>query len=207
MKNVNLKIEPFIDSLKYYHKIFNLELKDDKGNNKIKEFEFAIRFFMVFDRTGLVLVNRPIAEFINLSAKFIDRLKMIVMKMQMFNFHSQHFEIFFKHLKIFFYLVDSLAFVSITSDKNDSCLNRLYLFFISMVYLNLIGNNLSNPLCLINISKIFEVFYVDSLTNKFQRIIRYIKIPNLVKKLTYSSFFNFGLNFVPSSQQKNFFGC
>ena len=174
MKNVNLKIEPFIDSLKYYHKIFNLELKEDKGNNKIKEFEFAIKFFMVFDRTGLVLVNRPIAEFINLSTKFIDRLKMIVMKLQMFNFRNQHFELFFKHLKVFFYLVDSLAFVCITTCQNDSCLNRLYLFFISIIYLNLIGNNLSNPLCLINISKIFEVFYVDSLTNKFQRIIRYI---------------------------------
>ena len=174
MKNINFKIDPFIESVKQYHKIFHLELRDDKGNIKIKDFEFAIRFFMIFDRTGLLLVNRPIAEFINLSTKFIDKIKMLVMKMQMFNFRNQHFELFFKHLKIFFYLVDSLAFVCITSDKNDSCLNRLYLFFISMVYLNLIGNNLSNPLCLMNISKIFEVFYVDSLTNKFQRIIQYI---------------------------------
>ena len=184
MKKSKFNIDPFLTSIKSFNKIFNKDLKDGKKSKKLRDLEFAIRFFLIFDRTGLLLVNRAVSEFSNLSIKFIDKLKLIVMRM--FNIHKTSFVIIFKHLKIFAVIIRNFIFVTISSDKNDSYLIRLYLFFISVVYLNLIGDNLSNPLCLINISKIFEVFYVDCLTSKFQKIIKYLmtlREPHSIKHL------------------------
>ena len=182
--NKRVNIESFLTSKKVFNKTFSKDLKDGKKSKKLRDFEFSIRFFLIFDRTGLLLVNRSISEFSNLSVKFIDKLKLVVMRL--FNINKASYVIFFKHLKVYISIINNLIFVVISSDKNDSYLIRLYLFFLSMVYLNLIGDNLSNPCCLINISKIFEVFYVDCLTYKFQKIIQYLmtlREPHSIKHL------------------------
>ena len=85
----------------------------------------------------------------------------------------QNFETFFKHLKIYFYN-DNFIYVCLTSYKSNTCLIRLYLYFLNIVYINLIGDNLKNSSCLINISKIFEVYFVLTLTTKFCKVMEYI---------------------------------
>ena len=96
---------------------------------------------------------------------------MISMKLSYSNI--QNFETFFKHLKIYFYN-DNFIYVCLTSYKSNTCLIRLYLYFLNIVYINLIGDNLKNSSCLINISKIFEVYFVLTLTTKFCKVMEYI---------------------------------
>ena len=167
MKNLNIneKTSYFYSSLKERNLILHSEQQtSDKKDNKYISFDFKIKYFLMFDKNGLLLINTTISEFTKLSTKFLDRLKMIILKLSYSNI--QNFETIFKHLKIYFFN-DNFIYVCITSTKTNSCLIRLYLYFLNIVYLNLIGDNLKNSSCLINISKIFEVYFILTLTTKF----------------------------------------
>ena len=174
MKNLNIheKTSFFLSSLKERNLILHSEQQtSDKKDNKYLSFDFKVKYFLMFDKNGLLLINTTISEFTKLSTKFLDRLKMIIMKLSYSNI--QNFETIFKHLKIYFFN-DNFIYVCITSTKANSCLIRLYLYFLNIVYLNLIGDNLKNSSCLINISKIFEVYFIITLTTKFCKVIDYI---------------------------------
>ena len=169
--NINDKSGPFLSSLKERNIISHSQQSSGKKDNKFITFDFKVKYFLIFDKNGLLLVNTTISETTKLSIKFLDRLKMITMKLSYSNI--QNFETFFKHLKIYF-LNDNFIYICITSTKSNSCLIRLYLYFLNIVYLNLIGDNLKNSACLINISKIFEVYFVSALSSKFCKVMDYI---------------------------------
>ena len=174
MKKINIheKTSYFFSSLKERNLILHSEQQSsDKKDNKYISFDFKVKYFLMFDKNGLLLINTTISEYTKLSAKFLDRLKMIIMKLSYSNI--QNFETIFKHLKIYFFN-DNFIYVCIVSSKANSCLIRLYLYFLNIVYLNLIGDNLKNSACLINISKIFEMYFVLTLTSKFCKVIDYI---------------------------------
>ena len=173
MKNLNIheKFWSYFSSLKERNLISHLLQSSDKKDNKYLTFDFKVKYFLIFDKNGLLLLNSTISEFTKLSEKFLDKIKMISMKLSYSNI--QNFETFFKHLKIYFYN-DNFIYVCLTSYKSNTCLIRLYLYFLNIVYINLIGDNLKNSSCLINISKIFEVYFVLTLTTKFCKVMEYI---------------------------------
>ena len=168
---INSQLDNFLKSLKGNNLITQNEQIIEKKENKYIKFDFKVKYFLTFDRNGLLLMNKPISEFSSLSIKVIDKLKVIAMKIGYLN--KKYLEIFYKHLKIFFYN-DNFIYVCIISSKSNSCLIRLYLYFLNIIYLNLIGDNVKNTNCLINISKIFEVYFVPTLTMKFCKIMEYI---------------------------------
>ena len=167
----NNKLGDFFSSLKARNLILNIEQTSDKKDNKFIHYDFKVKYFLIFDKNGLLLINTPISEFSKLSIKFLDKLKLIALKLCYLNI--KNFETFYKHLKIFF-LNDNFIYICISSNKSNSCINRLYLFFLNIIYLNLIGDNVKNSACLINISKIFEVYFVSTLTSKFNKIMDFI---------------------------------
>ena len=169
--NINLKLKDFISSLKSRNLIKNKEPTIDKKDNKYIQYDFKVKYLLIFDKNGLLLINTPITEFTKLAAKFIDKLKIIVLKLCYLNIRN--FETFYRHSKIFF-LNENFIYVCITSTKSNSCIIRLYLFFLNIIFLNLIGDNVKNSACLVNISKIFEVYFVPTVTTKFNKIIQYI---------------------------------
>ena len=168
---INSQFDFFLKSLKGNNLITQNDPSIEKKENKYSQFDFKVKYFLTFDRNGLLLINKPISEFSSLSIKFIDKLKMIAMKLGYLN--KKYFEVFYRHLKIFFYN-DNFIYVCIISSKSNSCLIRLYLYFLNIIYLNLIGDNVKNTNCLINISKIFEVYFVPTLTMKFCKVMEYI---------------------------------
>ena len=169
--NVNEKTWQFFSSIKEKNLISDSESSSAKKDNKFANFDFRVKYFLIFDKNGLLLANTAISEFTKLTVKFLDKLKIIVMKIIFSNI--QNFETVFKHLKIFFFN-DSLVYICITSSKTNTCLIRLYLYFLNVVFLNLIGENVKNSSSLINISKIFETYFVTPLTNKFCKIMDHI---------------------------------
>ena len=169
--NSNNKLENFLSSLKTRNKILHVEQASDKKDNKFIQFEFKVKYFLMFDKNGLLLINTHITEYTKLSTTVIEKLKIIVMKL--FDLNIKNYETFYKHSKIFF-VNDNFMYICITSSKINSCLIRLYLYFLNIVYLNLIGDNLKNSACLINISKIFEAYFVSALTTKFTKIMEFI---------------------------------
>ena len=173
MKNLNIQetFGYYFSSLKERNLISHSLQSPDKKDNKYLTFDFKVKYFLIFDKNGLLLLNSTISEFTKLSEKFLDKIKMISMKLSYSNI--QNFETFFKHLKIYFYN-DNFIYVCLTSYKSNTCLIRLYLYFLNIVYINLIGDNLKNSSCLINISKIFEVYFVLTLTTKFCKVMEYI---------------------------------
>ena len=173
MKNIIMyeKASIFISSLKERNLISHANESSEKKDNKYITFDFKIKYFLIFDKNGLLLVNTPISEFTKLSLKFLDKVKMIILKISYSN--MQNFETIFKYLKIYF-LNDNFIYVCISSIKTNSCLIRLYLYFLNIVYLNLIGDNLKNSSCLVNISKIFEAYLVLTLTSKFCKVMDFI---------------------------------
>ena len=173
MKKINVKEKTclFFTSIKERNLISNSESSSPKKDNKFTNFDFKVKYFLIFDKNGLLLVNSAISEFTKLSVKFLDKLKIIVMKIIFSNI--QNFETNFKHLKIFFFN-ENLVYICITSSKTNTCLIRLYLYFLNIVFLNLIGENIKNSACLTNISKIFETFFVSTLTNKFCQVMDHI---------------------------------
>ena len=168
---INYQLDSFLKSLKGNNLITQNDQNVEKKENKYVQFDFKVKYFLTFDRNGLLLINKPISEFSSLSIKFIDKLKVIAMKIGYLN--KKYLEIFYKHLKIFFYN-DNFIYVCIISSKSNSCLIRLYLYFLNIIFLNLIGDNVKNTNCLINISKIFEVYFVPTLTMKFCKVMEYI---------------------------------
>ena len=173
MKTLNIqdKFGNFFSLLKERNLISHSSQASDKKDNKYLPFDFKVKYFLIFDKNGLLLINSTISEFTKLSEKFLDKIKIIVMKLGYSNI--QNFEAFFMHLKIYFYN-DNFIYVCLTSYKSNTCLVRLYLYFLNIVYINLIGDNLKNSACLINISKIFEVYFVLTLTSKFCKVMEYI---------------------------------
>ena len=173
MKNLNIQetFGYYFSSSKERNLISHSLQSPDKKDNKYLTFDFKVKYFLIFDKNGLLLLNSTISEFTKLSEKFLDKIKMISMKLSYSNI--QNFETFFKHLKIYFYN-DNFIYVCLTSYKSNTCLIRLYLYFLNIVYINLIGDNLKNSSCLINISKIFEVYFVLTLTTKFCKVMEYI---------------------------------
>ena len=173
MKTLNIqdKFGNFFSLLKERNLISHSSQSSDKKDNKYLPFDFKVKYFLIFDKNGLLLINSTISEFTKLSEKFLDKIKIIVMKLGYSNI--QNFEAFFRHLKIYFYN-DNFIYVCLTSYKSNTCLVRLYLYFLNIVYINLIGDNLKNSACLINISKIFEVYFVLTLTSKFCKVMEYI---------------------------------
>ena len=173
MKNINInsKLKDFLSSLKSRNLIKNLEPSQEKKDNKYIQYDFKVKYFLIFDKNGLLLINSPITEFTKLAAKYIEKLKIIVLKLCYLNIKI--FEIFYRHSKIFF-LNENFIYVCISSNKSNSCIIRLYLFFLNIIYLNLIGDNVKNSACLVNISKVFEVYFVPTLTTKFNKVIQYI---------------------------------
>ena len=169
--NIQDKFGNFFSLLKERNLISHSSQSSDKKDNKYLPFDFKVKYFLIFDKNGLLLINSTISEFTKLSEKFLDKIKIIVMKLGYSNI--QNFEAFFRHLKIYFYN-DNFIYVCLTSYKSNTCLVRLYLYFLNIVYINLIGDNLKNSACLINISKIFEVYFVLTLTSKFCKVMEYI---------------------------------
>ena len=170
IKNLN-KFEHFFTSLKEKNLLSLKETSSDSKDNKFIQFDYKVKYFLTFDKNGLLLINTPISENSKLSIKVIDKLKMIIMKLSYLNI--KNFEIFYKHLKVFF-LNENFIYICITYNKTNSCLIRLYLYFLNIVYLNLIGDNVKNSNSLINISKIFEVYFVSMLTLKYYKVLNYI---------------------------------
>jgi hypothetical protein len=175
MKNINIninnKLKDFLSSLKSRNLIKSLEPSQEKKDNKFIHYDFKVKYFLIFDKNGLLLINSPITEFAKLAAKYIEKLKLIVLKLCYLNIKI--FEIFYRHSKVFF-LNENFIYVCISSNKSNSCIIRLYLFFLNIIYLNLIGDNVKNSACLVNISKVFEVYFVPTLTTKFNKVIQYI---------------------------------
>ena len=161
----------FLSSLKGKNLTSINESISDKKDSKFVQFDFKVKYFLTFDKNGLLLINTSISEYNKLSIKVIDKLKVITMKLSYLNI--KNFEINYKHLKIFF-LNDNFVYICITSSKINSCIIRLYLYFLNIVFLNLIGDNVKNQNCLNNISKIFEVYFVSTLTSKFNKVMDYI---------------------------------
>ena len=182
MKKKNIcyynKLGHFLKLLKRINYISNKESISNNEDSKFIQFDFRVKYFLIFDKNGLLLLSSTFSDLVKLSLKVIDTLKLIAMKLNYLNI--KNYETFYKYLKIYF-LNDNFIYVCITSNKANSCLIRLYLYFLNIVYLNLIGDNVKNSNCLINISKIFEVYFVPSLTSKFGKVIEYIisnKEPN-----------------------------
>ena len=172
-KNLNYynKLGHFIKFLKRINYISNKESISNNDDNKYIQFDFRVKYFLIFDKNGLLLINSQFSDLTKLSIKIIDTLKSIIMKINYLNI--KNYETFYKYLKIYF-LNDNFIYVCIASNKLNSCLIRLYLYFLNIVYLNLIGDNVKNSNCLINISKIFEVYFVPLLTAKFRKVMEYI---------------------------------
>ena len=172
-KNINYynKLGHFLTFLKRINYISNKESISNNEDDKFIQFDFRVKYFLIFDKNGLLLVSSAFSDLTKLSIKVIDTLKLIIMKLNYLNI--KNYETFYKYLKIYF-LNDNFIYVCIASNKLNSCLIRLYLFFLNIVYLNLIGDNVKNSNCLINISKIFEVYFVPSLTSKFRKVMKYI---------------------------------
>ena len=173
MKAISIynKLDHFLSLLKGKNFSTNNESTSDKKDNKFIQFDFKVKYFLIFDKNGLLLANTAISEYTKLSIKVIDKLKVITMKLVYLNI--KNFETNYKHLKIYF-LNDNFVYICITSNKVNACLIRLYLYFLNTVFLNLIGDNVKNSNCLINISKIFEVYFVSALTSKFNKVMEYI---------------------------------
>ena len=169
--NINNKLYSFLSSLKGKNFTPINESISDKKDSKFVQFDFKVKYFLTFDKNGLLLINTAISEYNKLSIKVIDKLKVITMKLSYLDI--KNFEINYKHLKIFF-LNDNFVYICIASNKINSCVVRLYLYFLNTVFLNLIGDNVKNSSCLINISKIFEVYFVSMLTSKFNKVMDYI---------------------------------
>ena len=169
--NINNNLENFLSSLKRKNLTSINESTSDKKDSKFVQFDFKVKYFLTFDKNGLLLINTAITEYSKLSVKIIDKLKVITMKLNYSNI--KNFETYYKHMKVFF-LNDNFVYICITSSKINSCVIRLYLYFLNTVFLNLIGDNVKNSNCLINISKIFEVYFVSTLTSKFNKVMDYI---------------------------------
>ena len=171
--NVNHKLRNFLSKIEEknmkIHKEHSSKIKDEKYNN----FEFKVKHLLVFDKSGFLLINSSIADYAQLSPKFIDAIKLFIMKVICLDL--KYFEIFFKHNKIFI-LNKNLIYLVILANKYNSCLVRLYLLFMNTVFINLLGENILNQIYVdfSNISKILEVYYIPPLTTKFSRIIEYI---------------------------------
>ena len=172
-KNINYynKLGHFLTFLKKINNISNKESISNNEDSKFIQFDFRVNYFLIFDRNGLLLVSSAFSDLAKLSIEVIDNLKLIIMKLNYLNI--KNYEIFYKYLKIYF-LNDNFFYICIASNNLNSCLIRLYLYFINIVYLNLIGDNVKNSNCLINISKIFEVYFVPSLSSKFRKVMEYI---------------------------------
>ena len=169
--NINNNLDNFLASLKGKNLTSINESISDKKDCKFVQFDFKVKYFLTFDKNGLLLINTAISEYNKLSIKVIDKLKVITMKLSYSNI--KNFETYYKHLKIFF-LNDNFVYICIASNKINSCVVRLYLYFLNTVFLNLIGDNVKNSSCLINISKIFEVYFVSMLTSKFIKVMDFI---------------------------------
>ena len=180
--NANNKLKNFLSKLEEknmkIHKEYFPRMKDEKYIN----FDFKIKHFLVFDKSGFLLINSSISEYSKLSPKFIDTIKIFIMKIICLDL--KYFEIFFRHQKIFV-LNKNFIYVVILANKYNSCLVRLYLLFFNTVFINLLGENILNQnyVDFSNISKIVEVYYIPPLTSKFSNIIEYI----ISKKETNSS--------------------
>jgi len=169
--NINNRLENFLFSVKGKNLTSINESISDKKDNKFVQFDFKVKYFLTFDKNGLLLINTAITEYSKLSVKIIDKLKVITMKLNYLNI--KNFETYYKHMKIFF-LNDNFVYICITSSKINSCVIRLYLYFLNTVFLNLIGDNVKNSNCLTTIAKIFEVYFVSTLTSKFNKVMDYI---------------------------------
>ena len=173
MKTINIynKIEHFLSSIKGKNLTSINESTSDKKDSKFVQFDFKVKYFLAFDKNGLLLINTSITEYNKLSVKVIDKLKVITMKLNYLDI--KNFEIYYKNMKIFF-LNENFVYICITSIKANSCVIRLYLYFLNTVFLNLIGDNVKNSNCLIIISKIFEIYFASTLTSKFNKVMNYI---------------------------------
>ena len=169
--NINNRLENFLFSVKGKNLTSINESISDKKDRKFVQFDFKVKYFLTFDKNGLLLINTAITEYSKLSVKIIDKLKVITMKLNYLNI--KNFETYYKHMKIFF-LNDNFVYICITSSKINSCVIRLYLYFLNTVFLNLIGDNVKNSNCLTIIAKIFEVYFVSTLTSKFNKVMDYI---------------------------------
>ena len=169
--NINNRLENFLFSVKGKNLTSINESISDKKDRKFVQFDFKVKYFLTFDKNGLLLINTAITEYSKLSVKIIDKLKVITMKLNYLNI--KNFETYYKHMKIFF-LNDNFVYICITSSKINSCVIRLYLYFLNTVFLNLIGDNVKNSNCLTTIAKIFEVYFVSTLTSKFNKVMDYI---------------------------------
>ena len=97
-------------------------MKDEKYIN----FEFKIKHFLVFDKSGILLINSLISDYTKLPQKFIDTIKIFIMKILCFDL--KYFEIFFKHYKIFIFN-KNFIYVAILANKYNSCLVIIFIFY------------------------------------------------------------------------------
>ena len=130
--NANNKLKNFLSKLEEknmkIHKEYSAGMKDEKYIN----FDFKIKHFLVFDKSGFLLINSSISEYSKLSPKFIDTIKIFIMKIICLDL--KYFEIFFRHQKIFV-LNKNFIYVIILANKYNSCLVRLYLLFFNTVFI------------------------------------------------------------------------
>ena len=171
--NTSNKLNNFLSKIRERNIKIQKEYTPRKKDEKYINFEFKIKHFLLFDKSGLLLINSSIAEYSKLTSKFIDKIKLLVMKI--ISSDMKYFEIFFKHYKIFI-SKKNFIYVIILSNKYNSCLVRLYMFFFNIMLINLLGENILNQtyVDLLRISKIIEVYYIPPLSIKFSNIIRYI---------------------------------
>ena len=185
MKSISQKNKytQFFSTIKEsYTKIHKEMIALKKKDSKYIPLDFKIKHFLLFDSSGSLLINSSIAEYTKLSDKFLDTMKLLIMKIICLDL--KFFETFFKHYKIFI-LNKRFIYVIIFGTKCNTCLARLYLFFVNIVLINILGENILNQssVKLNKISKIIEVYYIPPITSKFCEIIGHI----LSKKETNSS--------------------
>ena len=172
--NVGYRLRNFMSNMLVRNMKMNKEnYTKKKKDEKYINFEFKIKHLLVLNKNGYLLINSSISEYSKLSPKFIDRLKLFIMKIICLDL--KYYEIFFKHYKIFIFN-QNFIYVTILSNKYNSCLIRLYLLFFNTVFINLLGDNILNQsyVDLTTISKIVEVYYIPPLTIKFSNAIEYI---------------------------------
>ena len=93
--NANNKYKTFISKLEKRNMKIQREHSPRMKDEKYINFEFKIKHFLVFDKSGILLINSLISDYTKLPQKFIDTIKIFIMKILCFDL--KYFEIFFKN--------------------------------------------------------------------------------------------------------------
>ena len=166
------------ESYKFYRSLLRLlnrkEIKQNSNtldDTKLKIFNLKIRYFLLFDNEGIPLILSSIHDSFPLDN---EQEEILIKLVKSFILTKQKKIEFVTEKKKYLLYKDYFIYLVIASSKMNTCLIRIFLNFIKTAYLNLIGRCYNKTENIINISKIFEKFFVKPLTNKFIKILKII---------------------------------